>query len=150
MLRAFRATFQCSHPESLVGFLIWKRSQTAFRTVSSHISQKKYKIGASRSHLKRGLVDHTLVTICQSGSSAHYARTILTVLTTRQPPHQPYLHPRTNQPPASSAFFLFAGIGHGVIGHDSCATSMFLAFLELPNQAPNSACISTVGEPYFE
>lgn len=49
-----------------------------------------------------------------------------------------------------SSYFLFPGIGHGVVGRSSCATSMFLAFLELPNQAPNSACISTVGEPSFE
>jgi len=49
-----------------------------------------------------------------------------------------------------SYYFLFPGIGHGVVGRNSCATSMFLAFLELPDQAPSNACISTVGEPDFE
>jgi hypothetical protein len=35
-------------------------------------------------------------------------------------------------------------------GRISCATSMFLSFLENPNQAPDSTCMSGVGEPLFE
>ena len=51
---------------------------------------------------------------------------------------------------SKSSFFLFPGIGHGVVGHNFCATSMFHAFLELPNRAPDSTCMSGVGEPLFE
>jgi pimeloyl-ACP methyl ester carboxylesterase len=47
-------------------------------------------------------------------------------------------------------FFLFPGTGHGVVGRNSCATSMFLAFLELPTEKPDTTCISGVGEPLFE
>jgi pimeloyl-ACP methyl ester carboxylesterase len=49
-----------------------------------------------------------------------------------------------------SYFFLFPGTGHGVVGRNSCANNMFLAFLEFPNQAPDSTCMSGVGEPIFE
>ncbi len=51
---------------------------------------------------------------------------------------------------SKSYFFLFPGIGHGVIGRTYCATSMFQAFVALPNQAPDSTCMSGVGEPLFE
>jgi pimeloyl-ACP methyl ester carboxylesterase len=47
-------------------------------------------------------------------------------------------------------FFLFPGTGHGVVGRNSCATSMFLAFLELPTEKPDTTCMSGVGEPLFE
>jgi pimeloyl-ACP methyl ester carboxylesterase len=49
-----------------------------------------------------------------------------------------------------SYFFLFAGTGHGVVGRNSCATSMFLAFLELPTEKPDTTCMAGVGEPLFE
>jgi pimeloyl-ACP methyl ester carboxylesterase len=49
-----------------------------------------------------------------------------------------------------SYFFLFPGTGHGVIGRVSCATSMFLSFLESPTVKPDSTCMTGVGEPYFE
>jgi pimeloyl-ACP methyl ester carboxylesterase len=49
-----------------------------------------------------------------------------------------------------SSFFLFPGTGHGVVGRNSCATSMFLAFLELPTEKPDATCMSGVGEPLFE
>ena len=49
-----------------------------------------------------------------------------------------------------SYFFLFPGTGHGVVGRNYCANSMFLAFLENPNRAPDSTCLSGVGEPLFE
>ena len=49
-----------------------------------------------------------------------------------------------------SYFFLFPGIGHGVVGRNDCATSMFRAFLELPNTQPDSTCMPGVGEPFFE
>ncbi len=51
---------------------------------------------------------------------------------------------------SKSYFFLFPGTGHGVIGRNSCATSMFLAFLALADRAPDSTCLSGVGEPLFE
>jgi hypothetical protein len=47
-------------------------------------------------------------------------------------------------------FFLFPGTGHGVVGRNSCTTSMFLAFLELPTEKPDTTCMSGVGEPLFE
>ena len=47
-------------------------------------------------------------------------------------------------------FFLFPGTGHGVVGRNPCATSMFLAFLELPTEKPDTTCMSGVGEPLFE
>jgi len=49
-----------------------------------------------------------------------------------------------------SYFFLFPGTGHGVVGRNSCATSMFQAFLELPTEKPDPTCMSGVGEPLFE
>ncbi len=49
-----------------------------------------------------------------------------------------------------SYFFLFPGIGHGVIGRTFCANSMFLAFLELPTEKPDTTCMSAVQEPLFE
>lgn len=49
-----------------------------------------------------------------------------------------------------SYFFLFPGTGHGVVGRVSCATSMFLAFLELPTEKPDTTCMSAVQEPLFE
>ncbi|HEU0001775.1 MAG TPA: alpha/beta fold hydrolase [Ktedonobacteraceae bacterium] len=49
-----------------------------------------------------------------------------------------------------SYFFLFPGTGHGVVGRNFCATSMFLAFLELPTKKPDTTCMSGVGEPLFE
>ena len=51
---------------------------------------------------------------------------------------------------SKSYFFLFSGTGHGVVGRNSCATSMFLAFLELPTEKLDTTCMSGVGEPFFE
>lgn len=51
---------------------------------------------------------------------------------------------------SKSCFFLFPGTGHGVVGRNSCATSMFQAFLELPTEKPDATCMSGVGEPLFE
>jgi pimeloyl-ACP methyl ester carboxylesterase len=49
-----------------------------------------------------------------------------------------------------SYFFLFPGTGHGVVGRNDCATSMFQAFLELPTEKPDATCMAGVGEPLFE
>lgn len=49
-----------------------------------------------------------------------------------------------------SYFFLFPGTGHVVVGTNSCATSMFQAFVDFPNQVPDSTCLAGVGEPLFE
>jgi pimeloyl-ACP methyl ester carboxylesterase len=51
---------------------------------------------------------------------------------------------------AKSYFFLFPGTGHGVVGRNYCATSMFQAFVELPTKKPDTTCMSGVGEPLFE
>ncbi len=51
---------------------------------------------------------------------------------------------------SKSYFFLFPGTGHGVMGTNYCATSMFQAFLEFPNTQPDSTCMLGVGEPLFE
>jgi pimeloyl-ACP methyl ester carboxylesterase len=51
---------------------------------------------------------------------------------------------------SKSYFFQFLGTGHGVVGRNYCANSMFVAFLELPNTQPDSTCMSGVGEPFFE
>jgi pimeloyl-ACP methyl ester carboxylesterase len=51
---------------------------------------------------------------------------------------------------SKSYFFLFPGMGHGVIGRISCATSLFQAFVELPTEKPDSTCMAGVGEPLFE
>jgi pimeloyl-ACP methyl ester carboxylesterase len=51
---------------------------------------------------------------------------------------------------SKSSFFLFPSTGHGVVGRNSCATSMFLAFLELPTEKPDTTCLAGVGEPLFE
>ncbi|HEV2579604.1 MAG TPA: alpha/beta fold hydrolase [Ktedonobacteraceae bacterium] len=49
-----------------------------------------------------------------------------------------------------SYFFLFPGTGHGVVGRNSCATSMFHTFLEVPTEKPDSTCMEGVGETLFE
>jgi pimeloyl-ACP methyl ester carboxylesterase len=49
-----------------------------------------------------------------------------------------------------SYFFLFPGIGHGVVGRSNCANLMFLAFLEQPAEKPDATCMSAVQEPFFE
>ncbi len=36
------------------------------------------------------------------------------------------------------------------VGANSCATSMFRAFLESPNEQPDTTYMSGVGEPLFE
>jgi pimeloyl-ACP methyl ester carboxylesterase len=51
---------------------------------------------------------------------------------------------------SKSFFFLFPGTGHAVVGRNSCATSMFLTFLELPTEKPDTTCMAGVGEPLFE
>jgi pimeloyl-ACP methyl ester carboxylesterase len=56
----------------------------------------------------------------------------------------------TAQTLSKSYFFLFPGMGHGVVGRNFCPTSMFRSFLELPTQKPDSTCMSAVGEPLFE
>jgi pimeloyl-ACP methyl ester carboxylesterase len=47
-------------------------------------------------------------------------------------------------------FFLFPGMGHGVVGRNFCPTSMFRDFLELPTSKPDTTCMSAVQEPLFE
>ena len=51
---------------------------------------------------------------------------------------------------SQSSFFLFPGTGHAVLGTNSCASSIFRAFVEFPNRVPDSTCMSEVGEPPFE
>ena len=48
-------------------------------------------------------------------------------------------------------FFLFPGIGHGVIpSHASnCPNDIMNAFLENPAEKPDASCISTMTEPFF-
>jgi hypothetical protein len=49
-----------------------------------------------------------------------------------------------------SFFFLFPATGHGVVGRNFCATSMFHTFVERPKEKPDTTCMSGVGEPLFE
>lgn len=49
---------------------------------------------------------------------------------------------------SKSYFFLFPGTGHGVLGTNSCATSLFETFLDLPARQPDATCMSEVGEPF--
>ena len=49
-----------------------------------------------------------------------------------------------------SYFFLFPGTGHGVVGRNYCANSMFRAFLEQPAEKPDATFMSAVQEPFFE
>ncbi len=51
---------------------------------------------------------------------------------------------------SKSSYFLFPGTGHGVVGRNFCATSMFHDFLALRTEKPDSTCMSGVGEPLFE
>jgi len=51
---------------------------------------------------------------------------------------------------SKSYFFLFPGIGHGVVGRNSCATNLFHSFVVNPDRAPDSTCMAGVGEPLFE
>ena len=48
-------------------------------------------------------------------------------------------------------FFLFPGVGHGVVASDigTCPTDITNAFLENPAEKPNASCISSMSEPFF-
>ena len=48
-------------------------------------------------------------------------------------------------------FFLFPGVGHGVVASDigTCPTDITNAFLENPAEKPNASCISSMFEPFF-
>ena len=61
-------TAECSHPSSLACFLTWKRfSPVLLDRAHPILLVSKYTAGASQSHLKRELLHHKPVTICQSG-----------------------------------------------------------------------------------
>jgi pimeloyl-ACP methyl ester carboxylesterase len=51
---------------------------------------------------------------------------------------------------SKSSYYLFAGTGHGVVGRNSCATSLFQAFVAYPNRTPDNTCMAGVQEPLFE
>ncbi len=52
---------------------------------------------------------------------------------------------------SKSYFFLFPGIGHGVIAShaSNCPNDIMNAFLENPNTKPESSCINNMFEPFF-
>lgn len=49
-----------------------------------------------------------------------------------------------------SYFFLFPGVGHGVVGRNACGTSLEQNFLDYPTVVPASDCLATLQEPFFE
>jgi pimeloyl-ACP methyl ester carboxylesterase len=48
-------------------------------------------------------------------------------------------------------FFLFPGVGHGVLDSHigNCPTDITNAFLENPTEKPDASCISSMSEPFF-
>jgi pimeloyl-ACP methyl ester carboxylesterase len=48
-----------------------------------------------------------------------------------------------------SYFYQFPGIGHSVLGYSRCARGMAVAFLNQPEQPPDSACIEAMSGPSF-
>lgn len=50
---------------------------------------------------------------------------------------------------ANSYFFEFPGVGHGATASGDCPLSMALAFLQNPNQEPDSGCMSGMSGPDF-
>lgn len=48
-----------------------------------------------------------------------------------------------------SYYFLFPGIGHGVLYRSVCADQMVVAFEANPTQQPDSSCIAHMSEPAF-
>jgi pimeloyl-ACP methyl ester carboxylesterase len=52
---------------------------------------------------------------------------------------------------SKSYFFLFPGIGHGVVPSQAsnCPNDIMNAFLENPNTKPDSSCINNMFEPFF-
>ncbi len=52
---------------------------------------------------------------------------------------------------SKSYFFLFPGVGHGVIAShaSNCPNDIMNAFLENPTEKPDGSCISAMTEPFF-
>jgi pimeloyl-ACP methyl ester carboxylesterase len=48
-----------------------------------------------------------------------------------------------------SYFYTYAGLGHGVTTDGGCPLEMALAFLENPDQAPDSTCLNEMAAPTF-
>jgi pimeloyl-ACP methyl ester carboxylesterase len=49
---------------------------------------------------------------------------------------------------SKSYFFLFPGVGHGVLSPNSCPNDIKKAFLENPTEKPDASCISSMVEPF--
>lgn len=49
----------------------------------------------------------------------------------------------------NSHLFEFPHVGHGVLGHDSCANSIAQSFLEAPGGVPDGKCLAKADAPHF-
>jgi pimeloyl-ACP methyl ester carboxylesterase len=53
----------------------------------------------------------------------------------------PHLAEVTAEKLTNAHLYTFPGVGHSVLGSSECATSMMLAFLDDPTQAPDASCV---------
>lgn len=50
----------------------------------------------------------------------------------------------------NSYTYTFPGVGHAVLDSGACAQEIIAAFLDNPNQTPDSRCIASMTDPYWE
>ena len=50
---------------------------------------------------------------------------------------------------SNSHFYQFPGVGHVVLGTSPCANTIYQAFVDKPNQAPDATCIQGLSGPFF-